>query len=345
MTDATPALVAIATTALLLGGGIAMAAPFGDQAEDELSPSSQASTATETEEDEEGQMTVEDSEETHEGVEPTAPPFFASRVITIEGRLTLAELLVDLSNVNGDVEIDAEAGTDYRLEANLTGYGATPEDARQNRDEMRLAWDAGSPGDRQLVAQVDHGEGEAGLVTRDGDRKEADLTLIVPASVEVNLAAASTNGDVQAEDLRASTLVLGSTNGEVDVESVRAPEVQIDTTNGAIDAELEGTREVALGSTTGDITAAVTPAEEGSIDVDNTNGDVDLAVPETGDHGYLAEAATTNGDASIALEDGDTESSDGGDRVAFRTDGFDQRPVQVTVTASSTNGAAHVGPQ
>lgn len=345
MTDATPMLVAIAATAMLLGGGIAVAAPFGDQAGDELAPSSQADTRSGPE-DEGGSMTVEESESTHEGMEPTAPPFYASRVVTISGLLTLDELVVDLEATNGDVEVRTHDETAYALVANLTGYGATPDQARENRDEMTFDWDAGQPGDRQLVGHVEHdGDETSASTVGEADRKKARLTLVVPEDVRLSLAADSTNGVVDVRDVLASALVLDSTNGGVTVAETRSADVEIDTTNAPVDATIAGTDDVMLSSTNGDVTARITPGDDGSIQADSTNGAVDLSVPETAAQGYDATASATNGQASIGLEDGEKRSSDDGQTVRFRTHGFEERETRTSILASTTNGQAHIGPR
>lgn len=345
MTDATPVLAAIATTALLLGGGIAMAAPFGDQIEDELDTTSRTETEASTQGDDDGSMTVETSEETHEGTEATAPPFYASRVVTIAGQLTLDELLVDLAATNGDVQVRTETGDAYALVANLTGYGATPDQARENRDEMAFVWDAGTPGDRQLVGHVEHDQDDdSGPLSVEADRKEADLTLVVPEDVRLSLSADTTNGAVDVRGLVASDLILDSTNGGVTVTDTHARDIQVDTTNGAVDLSIAGSEDLVVDSTNGDVVATITPGEDGTIEADSTNGNVDLSVPETAEHGYDVTATTTNGQASIGLEDGDKRTSDDGRHVTFRTHGFDERAVQTSILASSTNGNAHVGP-
>lgn len=342
MTDATPVLAAIATTALLLGGGIALAAPLGDAFDDETQQSPETDAQPPPAEDDggEGEMTVEESEETHEGVAPTAPPFYASRVITLEGDLTLASLPVELDNVNGNIEVAAEAGDTYSLEANLTGYGATPDQARENRDEMRFEWDAGAPGDRRLVGDVELGGGSSD----EADRKEAELTLTVPEDVELALVADSTNGGIDVADVWASSLVLDTTNAPISVSGTDATTAEIGTTNALLDVELADAREVLLDTTNGQIQAEVAPGESGSIEADTTNGRLDLLVPETDDRGYEATASTTNGQAAITLQDGESERSDDGSHATFLTDGFASRDVQTVVVASSTNGDVHVGP-
>lgn len=345
MAETSSVLVALGATALLLGAGFAFAMPITESLEEaEGSPSeAQAlSTPVSQTQDEEGRMTVNHSESTHEGVASTAPPFYASRAVELWGELTLADLPATLANVNGDVKVATSGEDAWSLVANLTGYGATPEDARQARDRMSLEWDVGEPGDHHLVAEVEHEDGEEGLRTSTS-RQEARLMLLVPEDVSLGLSVSSTNGDVTVKDLQAASMEISSTNGALELDAT-AKDVHAETTNAPIHAELEDTRSVTLGSTNGRIAASLAPAESGSIEASTTNADVDLHVPETDHHGYHATASTTNGEATIDLADGDSQRSDDGSQASFQTDGLEQRAIQTTIQASSTNGDLYVGP-
>lgn len=326
MLDSTPALAAISGVGLLLGAGFALGFPLADplDASGGQGPGTGASASSPEARSPDGRMTVDERERTHEGLEAHAPPFFASRVVTLQGDLTLAELAVTLANVDGDVSVTTGGEERWRLVANLTGYGPTPEEAREERDGMELAWSTGEPGGRHLVATVEHEDGGEDELA-DAASQEATLELRVPADVALGLSASSTNGAINVDGVEAAWLEASSTNGPLTVEAHGTTSVVLDATNGAIEAELA-------------------PGGDGSIEASSTNAAVNVSVPEGQALGYDATAASTDGRATIGLEDGETRRSIDGSRAVFRTDGFASRDVQTSVVLSSTNGDVHLGP-
>ncbi len=295
-----------------------------------------------------GNMTVDRSEQTAEGMRENVPPFYSSRIVTIEGELTLDRLPIDLATDNGPISVEVGAEDRYKLVANLTGYGLTPQTAEENRDDLTFTFDAGQPGDRQLLAHIEREDdgGQSPVSTGDGGFSEGSLTLTLPPSLVGDLVASSTNGDVDVDGVTAERLELGSTNGDVSMADTQASDVIIETTNGDVDAAVTETRNVVLGSTNGDVDATLRPGESGTIEASTTNGGLELAVPEDAEHGYQAEAASTNGEVDIRLEDGsaDHQETTSSERATFRTDGFDQRPIRTAVALSSTNGDVDLAP-
>lgn len=305
---------------------------------------------TQTDEDPQsspGNMTVERTEETADGMRENVPPFYSSRIVTIEGDLTLERLPIDLATDNGPITVEIGAEDRYQVVANLTGYGLTPQTAEENRDDLSFTFDAGQPGDRQLFAHIEREDDDQGPVsTGDGGFSEGSLTLTLPPSLVADLVASSTNGEVDVDGITADRLELGSTNGDVSAGDTQASDVVLETTNGDIDAAIIETQNVVLGSTNGHVDATIRPGESGTIEASSTNGDLGLAVPEDAEHGYQAEAASTNGEVDIRLEDGSGEhqESTSSERGTFRTDGFDQRPIRTAMALSSTNGDVELAP-
>lgn len=330
-------LGAVVVVTVLTAGCMGMA----DQAPGEEETTEPTATRSAPSQQRNASMTAEETEREHEGVRANAPPFYASRVVTIEGLLTLERLPIDLETVNGPIQVETGAEDEYRLVANLTGYGFTPQQAREQRARLSLDWDIGQPGAHQLVAHVEQEDQESSGPLSMGGHAKGALTLTVPESLLADLDAESTNGEVAVRDLSAVSLVAGSTNGAIDLDQVTAEDIVASTTNGPIDATVDGTRSVSLESTNGAIDATVEPATSGSIQASTTNAKIDVAVPEDAEHGYAAEASSTNGDVDIRLEQGSTQDEGGGysgDAASFRTSGFEDRPMRTAVTLTSTNG-------
>lgn len=292
--------------------------------------------------DQNGTMTADEEVRRDEGVGPNAPPFYAEEVHRITGEITLDELRTTLATVNGPVNVTAGDGTEWRLVARLTGYGTSPEEAEAQRDRLSLNWSIGTPGDRSLTAIVEQEQQDADTAT--GARTEASLGLVLPRQVLATLTATSTNGEVNVMDLETRDLTLTVTNGRVHVQETTTERLTATSTNGLVDVTVDGTQTATLASTNGQILATITPGATGVVSASSTNGGVNLQVPEDAQRGYNAEAISTNGLAAITLQDGETSGPSDPGHATFRTDGFEDRDIQTTVSVTSTNGGVHLGP-
>lgn len=270
----------------------------------------------------EGAMTAQSSTSTSEGVAVGAPRFAAWRTIEVEGRIDLTSLPVNLSADRGEIEVVTGPAGEWGARIQVTGYGATPEEARRERGEVSVNWSIGEPGHRRLRIAASQPED----ASRTG-RAETSIRVTVPERL-------------------ALTLETSLEEGNVTVEGVRTPVAVLGVADGGVDADLRGTRRVTVGVSNGGVTATVHPTRSGTITASAANGQVRLRVPEDADHGYRARASTSNGDATIALEDGSKSESAGaaGDQVRFVTTGYEDRPVRTQVTASTSNGDVVVGP-
>jgi hypothetical protein len=318
----TPRLIALGALALLLGAGLAATAPFDEGVEPASGGPAQPSAADGAGDRSRGEMTVRSAEETREGVQAEAQPFYASRVVTLEGNLTLAELSTVLAAESGSVDLAAGDDDRWRMVANMTGYGATPEEARSAREAMSLDWDAGDPGEGHLEARIHHEGDSSGGQT---GRYASHLEVRVPVDVELSARANATDGDV-------------------DVDGVQARGLAASAVRGAVNVDAGGSEDVRLAASDGPITARLDPAANGSIAARTTNDQLDLTVPETGDHGYDVEASASDGEVEIGLEDGETERSNDGSEATFRTHGFAERPIRTAVDLAAENGEVTVGP-
>lgn len=326
--------------AMLTAGCIGMT---DDQATDQP-----LDTLTQGRGDSDDQMSADEETSQEEGVEPTqVPPFYARKTITVSGDLTLETLPAILATVNGEITVEPGPEDAWKLVATLTGRGQSPEDAREQRDRMTFLWSIGPAGDHALAAQVtvkDDPSDDGPITIGSSGHAEGDLALTVPEDLVLDLKAHATNGAIEVSGLDTDELTIDTTNAKVRVSDVTAEVLSVDTTNGDIDVEASGTREVVLDTTNAQITATITPADDGTIEVDTTNGAVDLRVPEDGQHGYDATADTTNGQITIELQDGETSYDEDREDARFRTNGYDGRGIQTQITMDSTNGDMTLGP-
>jgi len=238
--------------------------------------------------------------------------YVSERTIRIGGTENLNAMLVVLSSFNGDIDFTTGAGDAFEVTIVLKGRGDTASEARSRMEGMKLEWRHEEDGLHFFMAKV-----TSTLRTSTG--MEASIRAKFPASTLY-------------------TLDLSTTNGEVEATGATTDGVRLRTTNGNVLASVKGTN-VILSTTNGDADLQYVPRASGIVSLSTTNGGVDAKLKE-GTAGYDVAASTTNGKARITLDGTTTESRKpyGGESISARTRDYDARSLQVTVTASTTNG-------
>lgn len=273
-----------------------------------------------------GTMTADATTSSSQDIETEVPggPFVSTRTVAIEGTLTLSSLGANLTADRGRIDVETGPTGEWSARIQVDGYGATPEEARAERDQVAVEWSIGDAGDRRLRIAAEQPEEE------DEETGHANTTI------EVTLP----------EDL-AVQLEVGLESGNVTLDDLRTPFAALGVANGDLDAHLRGTRQVTIGVSSGQVNATVEPGDHGSVTASVASGRVDLRVPEGAEHGYQARASSANGEAEIRLQDGETTSSGGGPTggsVTFVTDGYEDRSIRTEVQASASDGDVLVAP-
>ncbi len=294
--------------------------------------------------DESGTMTADESTDESSGLNVGFPPgFYAQRVTTISGDLSLATLPVALSVGNGPIVVGTGPEGAYALVVTTTAYGLTEAEAKSRLDRAKLVWTHERDGRHVLEASVETEERPQSMPLELFGGVLTDLVLQVPSSLVVNLVASTTNGDVRVEGIHATAMALATTNGAVSFDAITADVLSVDSTNGAISGSVAGLGDATIGTTNGDIVLVAESGRSGAIVAGSTNGDVDVLVPEAPEFGYSALLETTNGKAEVRLSDGDAGAEDE-TNAWFVSRDFDGRPIRVQVMIGSTNGGVAIGP-
>lgn len=272
-------------------------------------------------------MTADATTSTSQDIETEVPggPFVSTRTVAVEGTLTLSSLPANLTVDRGRIDVETGPAGEWSARIQVDGYGATPEEARAERDQVTVEWSIGDAGDRRLRIAAEQPEEE------DEETGHAETTI------EVTLP----------EDL-AVQLEVGLESGNVTLEGLRAPFAALGVASGDVDAHLRGTRQVTIGVASGQVDATVEPGDHGAVTASVSSGEVTLRVPEDAEHGYQARASTANGEAEVRLQDGETTSSGGGPTggsVRFVTDGYEDRSIRTEVQASASDGDVLVAPR
>lgn len=317
--------------------------------------------------EDDAEMTAEESVAESEDPNPGVPLLFAStRVHTIEGVLALDAIPVYLATSSGAIDVTAGEPGRWRLVATLTGYGATAEMARENRDKLQLSWAHEEDGDHFIQGVVEIaddptvvGPVNLGTITY----ATGALALEVPADVAAALALTTSSGDVRVSGVRGpaaaldassgdlrveeaafETLGLHTSSGNIDTRDVTARYLAVDASSGNVHVEAVGVADASLHTSSGNVDAKIAPGESGGIAVDASSGDVSLVVPETSDRGYSAVADTSSGKLTIALADGEAWYDEDGEHGTFVTSGYERREVRTAIALHASSGDVRLAP-
>jgi hypothetical protein len=204
---------------------------------------------------------------------------------------------VDISNVNGRIEVEPSTGNTVEVVAVKTARGASAEAAREMLERIEIAEEV-SPASITIETKVPRG----GFM-RFGGGTEVRFTVKIPAASEGRFA--TVNGGIDAAGLEGQ-LRLETTNGGIRGRELGGP-VEASTTNGGVDVEVTRITEagIKLGCTNGGIRLRIPSNAKATISASVTNGGIDaggLPIEATHSSRRSLEGRLNGGGAPIRLE-------------------------------------------
>ena len=175
---------------------------------------------------------------------------------------------VEISNVNGKIEVEAAAGNTLEVVAEKTAKGATEEAAKQGLERIEIAEDASAGGVR-IETRLQRAGGMFG-----GGGAQVQYMVRVPAGTEVKFT---------------------TVNGGIELSGIKG-RIQAETTNGGIVArEVSGTIEAS--TTNGGVDVDLAKLDDGGAKLECTNGGIKLRLPA--DAKATISASVTNGGIDV----------------------------------------------
>jgi Putative adhesin len=267
----------------------------------------------------------------------------ARRTVTIDNDFGGASRSAILATTfNGGVVLEVSSDGGYHLTAELQGRGATPDEAREALDAVRLDNSDDLRGDTlELSFIITSGPlGSNGFPFPIGPATSrsngGSLHLAVPSEPAHDLEAGTSNGGIDVLGLHGPHVKAGSSNGGIHLEGA-FEKAEVGTSNGAI--ELLGILNGIDGQTSnGRITAAFRSTESGQVSLSTSNGRIEVEVPHD-DTAYDITASTSNGDITMDVEGHKSERDD---HDSFRSDDWTTANVRIRMDLSTSNGEIDV---
>lgn len=184
---------------------------------------------------------------------------------------------LELSNVNGRIEVQPSTGTSVEIIAEKTAKAASVDAAKRALDEVEIA-ETVSPDSVKIETRVQRGSGIFGHSST-----QVKYTVRAPAGTDLTLS--TVNGGIVLSGMN-GRLNLQATNGGIKARDVTG-QVEAVTTNGGVDVDLASMPQdgVKLGCTNGGIVLRLPADARASVRARITNGGIEtrgLDVVSTG---------------------------------------------------------------
>lgn len=216
---------------------------------------------------------------------------------------------IEVSNVNGKIDVEASAGNTVEVVAQKTAKGSSTEAAKQALERIEISETATASSIR-IETKVQRNIG--GLW---GGSQEVHYIVKVPASAEAKFS--TVNGGIELTGLK-GRVNAETTNGGIKARDLSGP-IEANTTNGGVEVELASLSEsgVKLGCTNGGIELRLPADSKATITARVTNGGIStggLQIETTGESTRRRLDGRMNGGGARI----DIEGTNGGIRIGSR---------------------------
>jgi bifunctional DNA-binding transcriptional regulator/antitoxin component of YhaV-PrlF toxin-antitoxin module len=176
---------------------------------------------------------------------------------------------VEISNINGKIEVEPAAGNMVEVTALKSARGASSEAARQALDRIEIQ-ESVSPADIRIQTRIQRGSS-----IFNGGNLQVEYTVRVPVGADVKFS--TVNGGIEISGLQ-GRINVETTNGGIKARDVSGP-IEASTTNGGVEVDLAQLTEpgVKLGCTNGGIQLRLPADAKATITARVTNGGIDTS--------------------------------------------------------------------
>jgi hypothetical protein len=305
---------------------------------------------------------------------PPQQTYCATKVIRLAGTMEgIKELGVTFDTFVGDIDVSTAPGNDWAVTATLRAQGTSEQAAIANLENILFSWSHESKDGFRLLVEAEKKDQN----TQNGE--SASYQAVLPKEVVYFLTCDNAVGDMLVRNITGSQVFLDSASGDLTAEGVstkwffgdtasgdielsmlEADELfadtasgdvrvsgkvglaRIDTASGDVVADIEGAS-ASVDTASGSVSVKFRPMKSGSLVLQATSGDVELAVPEGPAYGYSLAASTTSGSVEVQLKDGRVTGADE-DEKKFLTSDYSRREKRVEVDLRSTSGDVSAAP-
>lgn len=196
---------------------------------------------------------------------------------------------IRLDNGNGEVEVDASAGTSTTSVHRKVSYrGDKPGGTSFSVENGVLTLSGcGDTCGIDYVVKV-----PAGLPVT-GDTSDGNLTLRQVGAVDVH----TSNGDISVAKAT-GPVKLRTSNGDVDVEDAQGGDIDTQTSNGEVTIRTAAPQNIKARTTSGNLTVTTPPADY-RISASDSHGNKQVAFENDPSGKYRLDLSTTNGDLTV----------------------------------------------
>ncbi len=250
------------------------------------------------------------------------------------GALTSGRVLLDVESFNGPITVSTWDKSEYSISVLVRAKGNTDAEAEANLEKLVLDFD------ESLM------DGRAKLVLRYNvpptwtSRYSLNVEAYLPAEATIDLDLDSSNGGISIKGIDGGTIKLQTSNGMIEFYDVTGSRIDAVTSNGRVEGRLEAP-DTSVSTSNGGVELRLPCTVTGRYVLRTSNAQVHLRVSPSSGVGYDLDLSTSNGGIDIDLPNLEYGLNQRTSKEA-RTRGFEDKAVQITVVASTSNASMGV---
>ncbi|MEM2905983.1 MAG: DUF4097 family beta strand repeat-containing protein [Candidatus Bathyarchaeia archaeon] len=243
--------------------------------------------------------------------------------------MTVGRLYLNIESFNGPVKVSTWDKNEYRIDVRIQAKGYSQADAEKSLRDLKVTLDESLlQGEKRLTVKCEAPFGAQ-------SRYVVEVEAVLPAEATLGLDLESTNGPVSVTDLRGTTLKISATNAWLAFTNVRAESIDGSSSNGRVEGDVEA-EDTFLSTSNGRITLRIPCLSSGEYKLSTSNAAVELSVSDSSSVGYNIDLSTSNADINVNLPAMVYSRKEGTSNEA-RTEGFDDKAIQIVIEASTSN--------
>lgn len=246
------------------------------------------------------------------------------------GMVTVDRVYVEVDNFNGPILVSTWEKAEYKIDLKINARGSSPENAEDNLNALKISFfESTIQGHKSLTLKYD-----VPFLTH--SRYSIEVNVVLPENTVIDLDLESSNEGIYLTQIKGRILKLITSNGPIIFNDVNAEIISGGTSNGKINGKLEA-KDLSLSTSNSGIDLFFPCTINAKYDLKTSNEAMVLTVSPSSQVGYDLDLSTSNGVIDINLSNLNYIQNQKTRKEAI-SDGFNDKIVQITIQASTSNG-------
>jgi hypothetical protein len=253
---------------------------------------------------------------------------------TFNGQATANTIYLQIDNFNGPIRLSTWNSASYSI--NLTARaGGT---SQTNADDKLASFNPTL--DKTTTDNVYNLIFNYNIPITERSSYTIEVDALLPSTPMLNLNLHSSNGPITLTNIKGNTITAETSNAPLTLNNLNVSSVTAQTSNGPVDGTLQAAN-IIVRTTNGKIDLTIPSTMTEDIELSTSNGPIDLHVSNPTQAGYSLDTSTSNGPISLDLPNLNYTVDQKTTKQA-KTIGFNNKTIQITISAATSNGSINI---